>query len=149
MAWIESHQAIKEHPKTYDLIDRLQVTKAQAVGHLHLFWWWCVDYAPEGNLSGFNDQTIARAGEWTGDAKQFVEALVEAGWLDRGDGVLTVHDWLDFCGSLMDKRLKRKELRRGSRTASDGSLPTNQTNQPNKYELKKERLIKKLREGHT
>lgn len=107
MAWIESHQTLKDHPKTHDLVARLGISRAEAIGHLHLLWWWCISYATDGILTGFNDAQIARAGEWTGDAKAFVEALVSAGFLDRGDGVLTVHDWLDFCGNVVERRLDR------------------------------------------
>ncbi len=91
-------------------MDALGISKAQAIGHLHLLWWWCVDYAPDGVMK-HNDSQIARAGEWTGDPVQFVEAVVAAGFLDRGDGVLTVHDWLDFCGPLIIKRIERKQER--------------------------------------
>lgn len=95
MAWIESHQTLREHPKTYLLCGFLSIKKAQVIGHLHLLWWWCVDYAPEGQIK-HNDQQIARAAEWSGDSKQFVDALVAAGFLDRSNGVLTVHDWEKF-----------------------------------------------------
>lgn len=95
MAWIESHQTLREHPKVYVLVDALGVSKAQILGHLHLIWWWCVDYAPDGVISQ-NDVTVARAGEWTGDPKQFVTALVTAGFIDRVDDVLVVHDWGEY-----------------------------------------------------
>lgn len=110
MAWIESHQTLREHPKVYALMDALGISKPQAIGHLHLLWWWCVDYAPNGMLTQ-NDSQISRAGEWTGDPSLFVEAVVTAGFLDRGDGVLTIHDWLDFCGPLIMKRIERKQER--------------------------------------
>ena len=87
------------------------------IGHLHLLWWWCMDYAMDGDLSRYNDQQIADAAEWKGDPKKFTEALVGAGLLDGrkgGDGGrrYLVHDWLDFCGELIHKRLRRKEEKR-------------------------------------
>jgi hypothetical protein len=133
MAWIESHQTLREHPKVYALMDALGIGKAQAIGHLHLLWWWCVDYSPDGVMK-HNDSQIARAGEWTGDPAVFVEAVVAAGFLDRGDGVLTVHDWLEFCGPLIVKRLERKDERRTMsaerRTKLAEVMPTQPT-QPN------------------
>lgn len=121
MAWITSHQTLREHPKVYALMDSLNISKPQAVGHLHLIWWWCVDYAPDGVLKQ-NDSQIARAGEWTGEAKPFVEALINAGFLDRADGALAIHDWFEFCGPLITKRLERthqnKETAEERRTMS-------------------------------
>lgn len=111
MAWIESHQTLREHPKVYVLVDALGVSKAQVLGHLHLLWWWCVDYALDGVISQ-NDVAIARAAEWTGEPKKFVEALVGAEFLDRADGVLTIHDWLEYCGTLVAKRLERQSQRK-------------------------------------
>lgn len=111
MAWIESHQELRDHPKLYKLIEILSLEKPQAVGHLHLLWWWCVDYAPDGVLH-VNDRQIARAACWPGDAEMFVTALIESGFLERSAGVLTVHDWLDFCGELVEKRLQRKRDKR-------------------------------------
>lgn len=131
MAWIESHQTLRDHPKLYKIVDSLQISKPQAVGHLHLFWYWCVDYAPEGVLKSFSDIQIARASCWESDAKMFVTALIDAGFIDRKDGVLTVHDWLDFCGAMIEKRLQRMAAKRQT-TAPNGVLPTQPTvpNQP-------------------
>lgn len=95
MAWIESHQTLREHPKVYVLVDALGVSKAQVLGHLHLLWWWCVDYAPDGVISQ-NDVAIARAAEWSGDPKQYVTALVTAGFVDRRGDVLVMHDWGEY-----------------------------------------------------
>lgn len=127
MAWIESHQTLREHPKVYYFMDLLEIEKPQAVGHLHLFWWWCVDYASDGQLK-HNDLQIARAAEWSGDPKAFVEALIKANFLDRTNGVLTVHDWLEFCGALMERRIKRKEERYKRPPMVAERPPTNQTN---------------------
>lgn len=130
MAWIESHQQLREHPKVYALMDALSIEKAQTIGHLHLFWWWRVDYSPSGVIK-HNELAISRAAEWTGNAKNFVEALIACGWLDSGDGVLKVHDWHDFCGPLIEKRLQRLSERQKKsaerQTLSAETMPT----QPN------------------
>jgi hypothetical protein len=110
MAWIESHQALKDHPKTLDFMEMLNIKLPEAIGHLHLLWWWCVDYAPTGQIKA-SDAAIARAAVWSGDAKVFVEALIKVRFLDRLDGVLAVHDWLDFCGDLIKKRIEYKEVK--------------------------------------
>lgn len=127
MAWIESHQELREHPKTYKLMDLLEIDKPQALGHLHLFWWWCVDYAPTGCLEGYTDLQLARAGVWTREPKMFVNALVESGFLERQGGVLTVHDWLDFCGELILKRLDRASGKRQKLSAERQKLSAYRT----------------------
>ena len=114
MAWIESHQSLKEHPKLYQFMELVKINKAQAIGHLHLLWYWCVDYAPDGVIRS-NDAAICRAAEWSGDAKCLINALVDAGFLDRRDGVLTVHDWSEFrlhYDLMLERKEKQKEQTR-------------------------------------
>jgi len=38
-----------------------------AVGLLHCLWWWCIDYATDGDLSRYDAEDIAIACEWEGD----------------------------------------------------------------------------------
>jgi len=83
-----------------------------AIGHLHLLWWWTLEYRMDGVLTDLNDAEIAEAAEYQGDPKRFVNALVEAKLIDRGDGVLAVHDWFDFCGEVVRKRLHRLQDKR-------------------------------------
>lgn len=132
MAWIESHQDIREHPKTYDLMARLKIEKRDAVGLLHLLWWWAMDNALTGDIRQPN-VAVARAVEWEGDADALVTALVESDWLERNDGSLVIHDWHHRAGAIVEKRLQRKALKegeadkkrrpRGRRTAAE--RPTN------------------------
>jgi hypothetical protein len=83
------------------------------IGHLHLLWWWCMDYAMDGNLARYTVQQIADAAEWPGDAKQFVDSLVTCGLIDRNRGRgCRIHDWFDFCGELIHKRLRRQADKR-------------------------------------
>jgi hypothetical protein len=77
------------------------VTKAQAIGHLHLLWWWSLDYAPDGNLSPFTELEIATAAEWTRDAGKFVAALLDSKLLDNGP---VIHDWHSYAGKLIASR---------------------------------------------
>lgn len=137
MAWIESHQSLREHPKLSDMTKRLEINKAQAIGHLHMLWWWCIDYATNGRLERFSHVQIAEAAGFVGDAKTFVDAIADSNFLDRNP--LRVHDWRVFCGELIKKRLQYKLHKRRRKTFSENSLrnpenslPTNQPNQPTK-----------------
>ena len=100
MAWIESHQELRHHYKTKRLARELGVTVAAAVGHLHFLWWWAVDFAPDGDLSKFDDYEIADAMGYEGDDPGKAKAaLIFAGFLDNNNqGALTIHDWHEHAG---------------------------------------------------
>lgn len=106
MAWIESHQELKDHPKTEHLAVLLGVPKVQVIGHLHCLWWWAVDYARDGYVTKYPPAVVARGALWDGDPDAFMNALREAKWLDP-DGKL--HDWEEYAGRLIEQREKAKE----------------------------------------
>lgn len=101
MAWIESHQSLPNHPKLLDLCVLTDWTKEVAVGRLHLHWYWCLDYALDGDLRKFNDGQIA-LGMCVDlpNAKRTVDALVQARWLDRVP-YFRVHGWWNYVGRFL------------------------------------------------
>lgn len=109
MAWIESHQTLRDHPKLSDLAHRLGISKAQAIGHLQMLWWWCINYAQDGDISRFTPIQIAAACDWGGDPETLIQHLTASGFIDSEP--LRVHDWLDFCGDLIKKRLEYKKAK--------------------------------------
>ncbi|HNQ90985.1 MAG TPA: hypothetical protein PKM73_20410 [Verrucomicrobiota bacterium] len=117
MAWIESHQSLGGHIKLRRLARMLGIHRAQAVGHLHYIWWWALDGAPSGDLSGLAPAEIAELAEWPGDPEPFVTALRECGWIDS-DG--RIHDWQEYAGRLVDVRRKDRERKRTVRRTSSG-----------------------------
>ena len=110
MAWIESHQELRHHYKTKRLARELKVTVAAAIGHLHCLWWWAIDFAPDGDLSKFDDYEIADAIGYEGkDPAKAKAALISSGFLDNNsDGAITIHDWYDYSGQLGDKRIESR-----------------------------------------
>lgn len=111
MAWIESHQTLKDHPKTRRLARYLKISVPAAIGHLHCLWWWALDYAQDGDLSKYEPADIADAAMWEGDAEEFVAALVKAGFLDQDNEDLRIHDWDEYTGRLIaeiETKKKRK-----------------------------------------
>lgn len=110
MAWIESHQTLKDHPKLTDLSHKLQISRAQTIGHLQMLWWWCISYADDGVISRYTPHQIAAACDWNANAGEFIQALADSGFIDRDP--LRIHDWLDFCGDLIKKRLEYKSAKR-------------------------------------
>jgi hypothetical protein len=153
MAWIESHQELANHPKVYRLADTLNVEVPTVIGYLHLWWWWCMAYADDGDLKGFTDGEIARAAQWSGDPSEFVKALVKVGWMDRGRHV---HDWWEYAGKLVERRRTDAARKRAGRAldiqgTSDGHPvdvsrtqpnPTVRTPLPPKPDRKRERVKK-------
>jgi dipeptidyl aminopeptidase/acylaminoacyl peptidase len=119
MAWLRSHSELRQHPKTRKLARRVGGL-ATAVGHLHLLWWWTMDYAPDGDLSRYSDEEIADAGEWTGDAAEFVEMLRTAGFLDGSH----IHDWQENGGQLVARRARDAARKRVDRQAPSNGRPT-------------------------
>ena len=120
MAWIESHQEMARHPKTRRVAVRLGISKAAVIGHLHLLWWWTLDFAPDGDLSGFDAEEVAAVAEWEGDAEQFLQALLDTGWLDEGR---RVHNWGDYAGRLVTAREGIRERQRRCREKKRDAVP--------------------------
>jgi hypothetical protein len=121
MAWIESHQELAEHPKTKRLAKKLGISIAQTIGHLHLFWWWSMNYAEDGDLSNFDHDEIADAAHWESDPEEFINAMVNCGpgssrrFLEFEGDKLYVHNWQEYIGRLVEKREKNRQRKRKER----------------------------------
>ncbi len=99
------------HPKLYDLMDRLTCSRPTALGYLNLLWDNTADIAPQGDIGKWPNGAIARLCDWTGNADQFVEALIEAGWLDHSEEFrLVIHDWADHCQNWLRMKLQKLGL---------------------------------------
>jgi len=150
VAWIESHQSLKNHPKTVMASKTMGISKAQVIGHLHLLWWWCADYAKDGVLEKFSEEQVADAAEWSGDPSDFIEHMANAGFIDRVP--LRVHDWgsyrlhYDLLQATRDRKLKqvRRRVKRWRERNADvtqhSNAPVTQCNAP---------TIKTLKTVHT
>jgi len=123
-AWIESHQALRHHPKTLRLARRLGVTLPAAIGHLHCLWWFALEYAQDGDLSRLDGEEIAIGAGWDGDPAAFIEAAVIAGFLERDGSGLRVHDWHDYAGKLLERRARDRERKAAERQAVSGDRPS-------------------------
>lgn len=124
MAWIESHQGLRSHPKTRKLVRRLNASPAIIVGHLHFIWWWALDFAQDGEITQFDPEDISDACDWDGEPEEFFNALVEVGFIDKVDDRYFLHDWYDYAGKLIEIRRKdaeRKRKSRGQAKESEGS----------------------------
>lgn len=131
------------------------------IGKLHRFWWWCVDYAEDGDLRRYNDSMLAAAVALDPvKGREFVEAMVTcggesaSGFIERSP-YFRVHDWWDYCGMLLQIRYKHSpkkwmkirslydgKRKNSSKNGSYNTTPTepNQPNQtkPNQQESKED-----------
>mgnify|MGYP003571366294 CR=1 FL=1 len=135
MAWIELHQSIMNHKKTRRLARALGLGVPagipQTIGHLCLFWLWCVDGSEDGCLADLDAQDIADAAGWTGDAEAFTEAMIKAEFIDRKPDGLWIHDWDDYIGRLLEKRkdtrekerIRKQKYRQRKRVETDPATP--------------------------
>ena len=112
MAWIEVHENVREHPKTYALAEALKIDQYAAGGLLMFLWTWALSNAQDGDLSKFPETAIARACFWTKKAGDLVRALCAAGWLDDD---MHIHDWAEYAGRLITKRTANKERMKKAR----------------------------------
>lgn len=105
------------HPKVYLLAEALKVKRPAALGYLQLLWDFTADYAPHGDVGRYPDTRIEAALDWGGRKGKLIDALVEAGWLDRHtERRLLVHDWLDHAEKSVHRRLDRETKRTQSDT---------------------------------
>lgn len=124
MAWIESHQSLGNHKKLFALCEALKIERPQAVGHLHLLWWWALDNAPDGDLSGVSDRVLAEVSgfldgrshtfgkRFDSVCSSFASALRSTGWIDEDN---KLHDWDDYAGKLLSRRERNKDQMRKTR----------------------------------
>ncbi len=116
MAWIESHQTLSRHRKTLKTAGRLSVDRHKLIGHLHELWWWGLDnVGVSGVIENSTSYEIAAAAQWDGDPDAFVEALIYGGFIDRDGDKLQLHDWYEYAGQLIEKRIEERDRSRRRR----------------------------------
>ncbi len=122
MSYIQSHQSLADHPKTAGAAELLGIDVPTLIGHLHLLWWWALDYAPDGDLSGFSKQQLCNAMRCKIDANRVISALVTCnprkggkGFLERKGRGYVIHDWRDFAGKFLERKEKDAARKREER----------------------------------
>lgn len=116
MAWVEFHQALPRHPKTLRVAVTLGVSRAQVCGHLAMLWCWALDARPDGGPLDAID--VIAGAEWEQPRKDFVGALMAAGFLDAREDGMWLHDWDDYAGRLVAQRRANKQRMRDARAAN-------------------------------
>ena len=101
MPWVPSHTSLARHPKLKRAARIAGVNEPAMIGHLHLLWWWALELAPDGDLSGYDIEDIADAAGWQGEPDRFFDALLNAG-PGQSSGFIEptfqLHDWQEYGG---------------------------------------------------
>ena len=82
-----------DHPKRKKLEKRLGAEGV--VSHIDLLC-YVARITPNGVLEDMDGEDIALAARWKGDAKEFVDTLVDLRLLDKNSETYSIHDWLDW-----------------------------------------------------
>jgi len=100
-------------PKIRRLAVVLRIPWPHALGLAGLLWRFTAKHAPTGEIGRHDDEEIAAALEWPGEAEDLVAALVRCRLLDPTESAarLLVHDWPEHAPRYVSATLKRQKLR--------------------------------------
>ena len=100
-------------PKIRRLAVVLGVPWPHALGLAGLLWRFAAKHAPTGEIGRHDDEEIAAALEWPGEAADLVAALIRCRLLDPTESAarLLVHDWPEHAPRYVSATLKRQKLR--------------------------------------
>lgn len=113
--WVQVYSNLPQHDKIVSLADALGLKcsgvspEAVATGLLVSLWCWAVQNRTDGDLSGVNPRTIAKACQWEKSPDKLVSALRDCGWLDAD---MHIHDWEEYSVRLMENQEAQKEKTR-------------------------------------
>lgn len=99
MAWIRSEQSLERNPKKLQLQSLLEVESDVVIGRLHRLWWWCLDYALDGDLRKHDPKVIEAA------CNIPLELLKKSKFVDSRPS-LRIHDWWDYVGNYLKMKYK-------------------------------------------
>lgn len=120
MAWLQVHQELRTHRKVLAAAEMLRISTPEMIGHLVLLWCWALDNAPDGSLASISASIIAAAAIWPKAPDRFVDAMTAVGLLDRDERTqaLSIHDWVEYTGRLIERRQAEKCRSRRRRAAA-------------------------------
>lgn len=101
MAWIRSESALPRHPKTLHLKKLLGVNLDVVIGRLHFLWWWCQEYAIDGDLSRKGGKVIEESCQIP------LKVLIKSGFIDSRP-YRRIHDWWDNQGAYLRSRYHKQ-----------------------------------------
>ena len=104
--WTVSETTIGRNTKFIRLSRTLGIGIAQTIGHLTLLWHSTIEQKEDGDISSWKDDDIEFYAQWEGKKGEFAKALLkeEHRFIDKIDGNILIHDWLQTAGRYLIKR---------------------------------------------
>lgn len=115
--WMPLYLTVFDHPKTVRMSRLLGISGVTLVGHLAALWAYCRRYAPNGSLASLGEDVIEAAARWEGERGAFVMAATDAGFFDEGGDGLSLHNWYDRAGKMLEKM--EEERKRSARRRAE------------------------------
>lgn len=89
------------HPKTLALCEASKLDKDVVIGRLHRLWWWCLDYAFDGDLRKFDKISIELA------CGLPLLTLQSSGFIDIRP-YRRIHGWWHYAGNYLKVKYKNQ-----------------------------------------
>lgn len=99
------------HFKTKKASRLLHTEVPCVIGHLICMWSWAMKMkvGADGDVSHIDRCDLAAEAQWKGDPDEFINALVDSGFLEADGDRLYIHDWAEYGGSVLSAQEKNKE----------------------------------------
>lgn len=143
---------LRRHPKVARLCSKLQSSTAWA--YVIDLWMWCVEYAPDGDLSRYSAEEVEFALGWTLDPGVLFAALRSCGFIeDKDDGRMVIHDWEEHQGKwlakLDDNRRRIRKWRKAKAKADAGVTRTERVRNGNERDNTREDQTREYKSTDT
>ena len=143
MLWLKVSADLPRHAKLFKLARQLKIKRREALAYLVQLWAFTLQYYPEGEILASPDE-IAFGVELDESIapEDFVDALCNCsapaeGFLEKvEEGHYSVHDWLEFSGSLEVAKNKNREKLRAWREKKKALAESAEQNKEDKEETK-------------
>jgi len=138
--WIKLHDTFLDHRKVRRTARSLNVMEAQVRGHLVTLWLSVLRHKPAGELDDWDAVDIAEFSGWADDEHQWVNTLVNEGWLVRGGDGYTINDWQEHNELLKAARVRdqNRERQKRHREKRSNALVTRDTTPCNALQRRRE-----------
>lgn len=107
--WIQLQNELLDHPKLIRLSNKLKIEKSHTLGILAGLWLWASKYAPDGNLTKFENAEISAGMSWHDLPDDVITALIETRFLDKKDDQLLIHDWEEYGIRILKQSRERQK----------------------------------------
>lgn len=125
MAWFRHESGLSGHRKTRKLASLLGVPRYAAAGLVCCLFERVCNDSPDGDISDWDDDDIADAARWDGDARPLVDALISVRFIIANDGKTEINSWMEYAGSYREAKRKQKYRKKKSeKEECPGTVPS-------------------------